>query len=148
MRAGRVVGEGLSFLHLGPISPLWVHGQRALLGIVHRTNDTSMSYHIAKKLVFNKIRSALGLDHCHYCISGAGPLRPETSEFFLSLDIPIGEMYGMTESSGPHTVSNQGNYRILRYRPPRQVPPSPPPVLQQHRVGGERWEGGWGSGLR
>ncbi|KAF6305657.1 acyl-CoA synthetase bubblegum family member 2 [Rhinolophus ferrumequinum] len=77
------------------------------------TNDTSMSYHIAKKLVFNKIRSALGLDYCHYCISGAGPLRPETSEFFLSLDIPISEMYGMTESSGPHTVSNQDNYRIL-----------------------------------
>lgn len=118
--------RGSAFSTWDPSAPFWIHGQRALLGIVHRTNDTSMSYHIAKKLVFNKVRSALGLDYCHSCISGAGPLRPETCEFFLSLDIPIGEMYGMSESSGPHTVSTKDNYRILRYRSPRQIPPNPP----------------------
>ncbi|KAM5232333.1 long-chain-fatty-acid--CoA ligase ACSBG2-like [Hipposideros larvatus] len=77
------------------------------------TYDTPMSYHIAKTFVFSEVRSALGLDYCHSCINSAGPLSPEASEFFLSLDIPIGEMYGMSESSGPHTVSNQDNYRIL-----------------------------------
>ncbi|XP_005611544.1 long-chain-fatty-acid--CoA ligase ACSBG2 [Equus asinus] len=75
--------------------------------------DIPMSYRMAKALVFSKVRSALGLDHCHSFISGAAPLSHETSEFFLSLDIPIGEMYGMSESSGPHTTSNYDNYRVL-----------------------------------
>ncbi|XP_010599335.2 long-chain-fatty-acid--CoA ligase ACSBG2 [Loxodonta africana] len=74
-------------------------------------HDMPMSYRMAKTLVFNKVRNALGLDRCYLFVSGAAPLTPETSEFFLSLDIPIGEMYGMSESSGPHTVAVCENYR-------------------------------------
>ncbi|XP_029773229.1 long-chain-fatty-acid--CoA ligase ACSBG2-like [Suricata suricatta] len=76
------------------------------------TNDIPMSYRIAMALVFSKVKSTLGLDRCHSFISGAAPLDQETSEFFLSLDIRIGEMYGLSESSGPHTVSTQETYRI------------------------------------
>uniref|UniRef100_A0A2K5XMX9 long-chain-fatty-acid--CoA ligase n=1 Tax=Mandrillus leucophaeus TaxID=9568 RepID=A0A2K5XMX9_MANLE len=75
--------------------------------------DTPMSYRVAKTLVFSKVKTSLGLDHCHSFISGAVPLNQETAEFFLSLDIPIGELYGLSESSGPHTISNQNNYRLL-----------------------------------
>ncbi|XP_072643735.1 long-chain-fatty-acid--CoA ligase ACSBG2-like isoform X2 [Canis lupus baileyi] len=75
-------------------------------------HDTTMSYRVAKALVFSKVRNALGLDQCQIPISGAAPLNPETSEFFLSLDIPIGEMYGMSESTGPHTTSSRNNYKI------------------------------------
>lgn len=80
-----------------------------------------MSYRMAKALVFSKVKSSVGLDHCHIFISGAAPLNQETAEFFLSLDIRIGEAYGMTESSGPHTLSNHENYKILRYEPPGQT---------------------------
>ncbi|ELV10010.1 Long-chain-fatty-acid--CoA ligase ACSBG2 [Tupaia chinensis] len=66
-----------------------------------------------KALVFSKVKKVLGLDHCHYFISGAAPLAEDTTQFFLSLDIPIGQMYGMSESSGPHTISNANMYRIL-----------------------------------
>uniref|UniRef100_A0A8D0V270 Long-chain-fatty-acid--CoA ligase ACSBG2 n=1 Tax=Sus scrofa TaxID=9823 RepID=A0A8D0V270_PIG len=76
-------------------------------------HDTPMSYRMAKALVFSKVKSSVGLDHCHIFISGAAPLNQETAEFFLSLDIRIGEAYGMTESSGPHTLSNHENYKIL-----------------------------------
>nr|XP_035142080.1 long-chain-fatty-acid--CoA ligase ACSBG2 isoform X3 [Callithrix jacchus] len=75
--------------------------------------NTHMSYRMAKTLVFSKVKMSLGLDHCHSFISGAAPLNQETAEFFLSLDLPIGELYGLTESSGPHTISNQNNYRLL-----------------------------------
>uniref|UniRef100_G1LJV9 Long-chain-fatty-acid--CoA ligase ACSBG2 n=1 Tax=Ailuropoda melanoleuca TaxID=9646 RepID=G1LJV9_AILME len=81
---------------------------KKMLGI----QDTPMSYRMAKALVFSKVRSDLGLDYCHFFISGAAPLDQETSEFFLSLDMPISEIYGMTECTGPHTVSNQNNYKI------------------------------------
>uniref|UniRef100_A0A8C6A0M3 long-chain-fatty-acid--CoA ligase n=1 Tax=Marmota marmota marmota TaxID=9994 RepID=A0A8C6A0M3_MARMA len=45
--------------------------------------------------------------------STATPLTESTSEFFLSLDIPIGEIYGLSESSGPHSISTHSDYRIL-----------------------------------
>nr|XP_038939065.1 long-chain-fatty-acid--CoA ligase ACSBG2 isoform X2 [Rattus norvegicus] len=75
--------------------------------------DIPMNYRMAKALVFTKVRTSLGLDNCHTFFSGASPLSQDVSEFFLSLDIPIGEIYGMTECSGPHTVSCKSIYRVL-----------------------------------
>ncbi|XP_034561105.1 long-chain-fatty-acid--CoA ligase ACSBG2 isoform X1 [Notolabrus celidotus] len=64
-----------------------------------------LSYKLAKKLVFKKVRKALGLDRCSKCYTGAAPITKDTLEFFLSLDIPLYELYGMSESTGPHTIS-------------------------------------------
>ncbi|KAM4855504.1 long-chain-fatty-acid--CoA ligase ACSBG2-like [Urocitellus parryii] len=75
--------------------------------------DLPLGYHMAKALVYSRVRSALGLEHCHAFLSGAAPLPESTSEFFLSLDIPIGEIYGLSESSGPHSISTHSDYRIL-----------------------------------
>jgi long-chain-fatty-acid--CoA ligase ACSBG len=73
-----------------------------------------MNYRMAKALVFSKVKHSLGLDRCHSFVSGAAPLTQETSEFFLSVDIPIGEFYGMSETSGPHTFSCKDDYKVLR----------------------------------
>ncbi|XP_069574168.1 long-chain-fatty-acid--CoA ligase ACSBG2 isoform X2 [Brachyistius frenatus] len=69
-------------------------------------------YHIAKKLVFKKVRKALGLDRCNKCYTGAAPITKDTLEFFLSLDIPLYELYGMSESTGPHTISLPNAFRL------------------------------------
>ncbi|XP_075060767.1 long-chain-fatty-acid--CoA ligase ACSBG2 isoform X2 [Mixophyes fleayi] len=71
-----------------------------------------MKYHVAKKLVFKKVRKALGLDRCTKCYTGAAPITKDTLEFFLSLNIPVYELYGMSESSGPHTISVSDAFRI------------------------------------
>jgi len=55
---------------------------------------------LAKALVFKKVRAALGLDRCKMIISGAAPIMRETLEFFMSLDLPLMEGYGMSETSG------------------------------------------------
>ncbi|CAI9577656.1 unnamed protein product [Staurois parvus] len=70
-------------------------------------------YHVAKKLVFKKVRKALGLDRCTKCYTGAAPITKDTLEFFLSLNIPVYELYGMSESSGPHTISLPDAFRIM-----------------------------------
>ncbi|KAK7145870.1 hypothetical protein R3I93_013563 [Phoxinus phoxinus] len=71
-----------------------------------------LNYRLAKRLVFRKVRKALGLDRCTRCYTGAAPITKETLEFFLSLDIPLFELYGMSESSGPHTISLPDAFRI------------------------------------
>ncbi|XP_046571351.1 long-chain-fatty-acid--CoA ligase ACSBG2-like isoform X3 [Haliotis rubra] len=63
---------------------------------------------IANALVFSKVRAALGFDRCRFFISGAAPITRDTLEYFLSLNIPIAEVYGMSESSGPHTFGRDG----------------------------------------
>uniref|UniRef100_A0A665WGQ3 Long-chain-fatty-acid--CoA ligase ACSBG2 n=1 Tax=Echeneis naucrates TaxID=173247 RepID=A0A665WGQ3_ECHNA len=75
------------------------------VGLNREAGRTPFSYHIAKKLVFKKVRKALGLDRCNKCYTGAAPITKDTLEFFLSLDIPLYELYGMSESTGPHTIS-------------------------------------------
>ncbi|XP_010003883.1 PREDICTED: long-chain-fatty-acid--CoA ligase ACSBG2 [Chaetura pelagica] len=68
-------------------------------------SELPMNFRLAQHLVFKKVRRALGLDRCTKCYTGAAPISRETLEFFLSLNIPVLELYGMSESSGPHTIS-------------------------------------------
>ncbi|XP_068165644.1 long-chain-fatty-acid--CoA ligase ACSBG2-like [Antennarius striatus] len=72
----------------------------------------SISYHLAKKLVYKKVHKGLGLERCSKCLTGAAPITKDTLEFFLSLDIPVYELYGMSESTGPHSVSLPGTFMI------------------------------------
>ncbi len=65
----------------------------------------SMQYNLAKKLVFNKLKPLLGLGRARLCISGAAPIAQEITRFFLSLDIPIYEVYGQSEDCGPTTFN-------------------------------------------
>ncbi|XP_023674250.1 long-chain-fatty-acid--CoA ligase ACSBG2-like isoform X2 [Paramormyrops kingsleyae] len=71
-----------------------------------------LNYLLARQLVFRKVRKALGLDRCTRCYTGAAPIARDTLEFFLSLDIPVYELYGMSECSGPHTISLPDAFRL------------------------------------
>lgn len=68
-------------------------------------------YKIADKLVFSKVRERLGLDRCRYQITSAAPIGRATLDFFLSLGLPLYEVYGMSECTGPATVSVPDRYR-------------------------------------
>ena len=68
-------------------------------------------YAIANALVFKKVRKTLGLDRARIAITSAAPISRDTLEFFLSLGLPICEVYGMSECTGPATVSLPDNYK-------------------------------------
>ena len=55
---------------------------------------------LANWLVFGAVRHALGLERCELFMSSAAPMMKETLEFFHSLNIPVMEIYGMSECSG------------------------------------------------
>lgn len=59
----------------------------------------------------NQIRLALGLDRCRLCVVGAAPVTLETIRYFQSINIPLFELYGMSESTGPATISIPGHVK-------------------------------------
>jgi long-chain-fatty-acid--CoA ligase ACSBG len=54
--------------------------------------------------VLNRIYKELGLDKCRSFYSGAAPITKDTLEFFIRIGIPLCEVYGMSESCGPHNI--------------------------------------------
>ncbi|KAM9360185.1 long-chain-fatty-acid--CoA ligase ACSBG2-like [Symphorus nematophorus] len=80
--------------------------------VMNGENQVPWGFMLANNLVFKRVRAALGLDRCKICITGAAPITKETLEYFMSLNIPVMENYGMSESSGPHSVSVNEEYCI------------------------------------
>jgi len=68
-------------------------------------------YPVASKLVYTTVRERLGFDRCRVAVTSAAPIAKSTLEYFLSLGIPICEIYGMSECTGPATVSLPDRYR-------------------------------------
>lgn len=68
-------------------------------------------YPLAKRLVFDTVRKRLGLDRARICVTSAAPISKDTLEFFLALGIPLLEVYGMSECTGPVTYSPPEAYR-------------------------------------
>jgi long-subunit acyl-CoA synthetase (AMP-forming) len=72
------------------------------------------SYGLAERLVFSKVRERLGLDAARMLVVSAAPIAKETLDYFQSLGLPIMEVYGMSECTGPTTMSIPQRYRLGR----------------------------------
>ncbi|XP_048845455.1 long-chain-fatty-acid--CoA ligase ACSBG2-like [Brienomyrus brachyistius] len=88
-------------------------GLQASYNVMNGNPTVPWGHLLANNLVFKRVREALGLDRCHSCFTGAAPITKDTLEYFMSLGIPIYELYGMSESTGPHTISWGGGFRIM-----------------------------------
>ncbi|KFQ30797.1 Long-chain-fatty-acid--CoA ligase ACSBG2, partial [Merops nubicus] len=87
-------------------------GLQTNLKRMNGSSEVPLNFRLATHLVYRRVRRAVGLDRCTRCYTGAAPITRETLEFFLSLNIPLFELYGMSESSGPHTVSLPQAFRL------------------------------------
>ena len=58
------------------------------------------------------MKTALGLHKCKSFFVAAAPISIETLEYFLSLDIRIFDIYGMSECSGPQTFNCTEEQRV------------------------------------
>ena len=72
---------------------------------------TKVKHAIADKLVYSKLRHALG-GRVRYAVSGGAPLAPHLAAFFHAAGMTILEGYGLTETSAPATVNRPDKMRI------------------------------------
>ncbi len=71
----------------------------------------SFKYSIADRIVFSKLKNALG-GRVRFCISGAAPLEPSIARFFHAAGILILEGIGMTENMSYSHVNRVDNFRF------------------------------------
>jgi long-chain acyl-CoA synthetase len=60
---------------------------------------------LGRRLIFNKIKERFGA-YIRALICGSAPLTPETQEFFDMLEIPVLQVYGLTETTGICTMDD------------------------------------------
>jgi long-chain acyl-CoA synthetase len=78
----------------------------------------ALQYALANRLVIGKLKAALGFDRARALVSGAAPIAPDVLAFFASIDLPIREIYGQSEDSGPTSYNLPGRTRIGSVGPP------------------------------
>ncbi|XP_003461162.2 long-chain-fatty-acid--CoA ligase ACSBG2-like isoform X2 [Cavia porcellus] len=83
--------------------------KKRMFGELH----SSLNFRLAKKLTFRRARKLLGLGHCERFLSTGVGLSRATLDFFLSLDIPIYELYGPSECTGVHSLATGQDFRLL-----------------------------------
>ena len=78
----------------------------------HLNNRDTFFFTLGKKAVYGKVREALGFDRCRAFYSATAPIAQETIKYFLSLDMVVHELYGMSEVSGPQSIQTGPTTRV------------------------------------
>ena len=67
------------------------------------TAEERETYEFLDAVAFSTIRQLVGLDQLIVAISGAAPLSAELMSWFRTIGVPLSEIYGLSETSGPMT---------------------------------------------
>ncbi|MBI5571758.1 MAG: AMP-binding protein [Desulfomonile tiedjei] len=68
-------------------------------------------------LVFYKLRERLGFDRVRLAVSGAAPISPDVLRYFHGIGVPLREVYGQTEGSGPTCIHQGDNIELSNVGP-------------------------------
>ena len=87
--------------------------------ILRGETPTSLSWKLANKLVFSKVRHGMG-GRARIFVSGGAPLGREIATWFADIGIRIHEGYGLTETSPVIALNNPINHRLGRLAMPAE----------------------------
>ena len=79
--------------------------------ILAGTEPKALSWKIANRLVFSKVRAGMGGKADEF-VSGGAPLGRELAEWFADVGIPIHEGYGLTETSPVIAVNTPAAHKL------------------------------------
>jgi long-chain acyl-CoA synthetase len=94
------------------------------------TAEDEATWSFLDEVAFAPIRKMLGLDQLDLAITGAAPIPAELLAWYRAIGVPLSEIYGMSESSGPMTWAP---YRVK----PGTVGPAVPGVELEIAEDGE-----------
>ena len=75
-----------------------------------RNQSIPFGWSLANFVCFKKVRQNLGLDRCHFQMTGAAPANNDTLAFFMSVNLPLYEIYGMSETTGKGCPLKNSNF--------------------------------------
>ncbi len=75
--------------------------ERRAFGVA--TAEDEATYQFLDEAAFAGVRALVGLDAVEYAVTGAAPIPPELISWYRAIGVPLSEIYGMSESSGPMT---------------------------------------------
>jgi long-chain acyl-CoA synthetase len=75
--------------------------ERRTLGTASEEDLATWSF--LDSVAFANVRSLIGLDAVEYAITGAAPIPAELISWYRAIGVPLSEIYGMSESTGPMT---------------------------------------------
>lgn len=79
-----------------------VSGKNASLG-------SRIKHALFDRIIFSKIRARLGMDELQLAVTAAAPISRDLLVFFHALGVPLYEVYGMSENTGPSTCTTPDN---------------------------------------
>lgn len=94
----------------------WAHGIGAAISTLRESRQPvppllKLQYRVAFRLIFRKLRMALG-GRVRWMTASGAPTSRDIVLFFNAAGITVVEGYGMTECFAPATMSNLADYRI------------------------------------
>jgi long-chain acyl-CoA synthetase len=75
--------------------------ERRTLGTA--TDEDERTWASLDDLAFRNVRQLVGLDSLQYAITGAAPIPPELIRWYRAIGVPMSEIYGLSETTGPMT---------------------------------------------
>jgi long-chain acyl-CoA synthetase len=75
--------------------------ERRTLGTASAEDDATWQF--LDSVAFSQVRGMIGLDAVEYAITGAAPIPAELISWYRAIGVPLSEIYGMSESTGPMT---------------------------------------------
>lgn len=67
------------------------------------TEEELATYDFLDQVAFSTIRGLVGLDQLDAAVTGAAPIPAEMMTWFRTIGVPLSEIYGLSETSGPMT---------------------------------------------
>ncbi len=69
------------------------------------------AFWLARLLVLDNVRKAIGVHRARACITGAAPISPDLVRWYMALGVDMYEVWGQTESCGAITANPQGRVK-------------------------------------
>jgi long-chain acyl-CoA synthetase len=69
------------------------------------TDEQQATLDFLDSVAFSNVRTLVGLDAVELAITGAAPIPVPVLEWFNAIGVPLAEIYGMSETTGPMTFS-------------------------------------------